>query len=167
MKAADKIKDLEDLEKICFHHRREGRRIVFTNGCFDLLHLGHIRYLEAARSMGDILIVALNSDQSVEMIKGPLRPITRQDERSEIVAALQCVDYVILFDTPDPLPLIESLQPHILVKGADWPMEQIVGADFVVRRGGSVYRIPMIPDTSTTMIIERIVKRFGSGNNPG
>ncbi len=167
MKAHDKIKEVEELENICRHHRREGRRIVFTNGCFDLLHLGHVRYLEAARALGDALIVALNTDRSVERIKGPLRPITRQEERCEVVAALCCVDYVTLFDTPDPLPLIELFQPDVLVKGADWPLGKIVGAGFVEGNGGKVVRIPLTPGTSTTMIIDRIVKRFGTGKEPG
>lgn len=161
MKAREKIKELMELRSLCDAHRDRGNRIVFTNGCFDLLHVGHIRYLEAARELGDLLIVGVNSDESVKEIKGPLRPVTDQRERSELVAALQCVDFVAVFDTPDPLPIIEILRPHILVKGADWAKENIVGADIVETGGGRVVRIPLIPETSTTGIIEKIVSRFG------
>lgn len=140
--------------------------MVFTNGCFDLLHLGHVRYLEEARSLGDFLVVGVNTDRSVSRIKGPLRPVTSQEERSEVLAALQCVDYVTLFDTPDPLPLIVALQPDILVKGADWAEDRIVGADVVLAKGGRVVRIPMIPNASTTAIIDRIVARFATGGTP-
>ena len=161
MKARDKIKAAVELRSLCEALRQRGCRTVFTNGCFDLLHVGHIRYLEAARELGDLLIVGVNTDASVRQIKGPLRPVMGEADRSELVAALPCVDYVTLFDTPDPLLLIELLQPDVLVKGADWAEEKIVGAEVVRRSGGRVARIPLVPHTSTTGIIEQIVKRYG------
>src|SRR5690242_12697010 len=126
------------------------------------MHVGHVRYLEEAREQGDLLVVAVNSDSSVRRIKGPLRPVNGEGERSEVVAALHCVDYVTLFDTPDPLPLIELLQPDVLVKGADWPLDKIIGANVVQGRGGKVVRIPLVPHSSTTGIIEKIVRRFSA-----
>jgi rfaE bifunctional protein nucleotidyltransferase chain/domain len=161
MTAKEKIRALPELQIICDSLRQKGSSVVFTNGCFDILHVGHIRYLEAASRLGDLLVVGVNTDRSVQVIKGPLRPIVPEGQRSELVAALHCVDYVVLFDTPDPLPLIESLQPDVLVKGADWPIEEIVGADLVQRRGGIVAQIPLMPDTSTSIIVERILARFG------
>ncbi len=160
MKAREKIKTVEELAEIRWKLAEEGRRVVFTNGCFDLLHIGHIRYLEAARLLGDILVVGVNSDASVMTIKGTLRPVTPGSERLELVAALQCVDFVVPFETPDPLPVIETLLPDVLVKGADWAPEEIVGADVVTRRGGRVVRIPLVPGSSTSAIIRRIVSRF-------
>lgn len=161
MSALNKLKTLEDLLVIRTKLRAAGERVVFTNGCFDILHLGHARYLEEARNLGDCLFVAVNSDASVREIKGPRRPIQSQSERSEVVAALQCVDYVITFDERDPLRLIEMLCPDVLVKGADWPLEQIVGARFILATGGQVSRIPLVPNTSTTTIIEKIVRLYG------
>ncbi|NSW85366.1 MAG: D-glycero-beta-D-manno-heptose 1-phosphate adenylyltransferase [Syntrophobacteraceae bacterium] len=161
MRAADKIKLTADLKRICESVRRKGGRIVFTNGCFDILHIGHVRYIEDARALGDLLIVAVNSDRSVKQIKGDLRPIIGEAERAETVAALQAVDYVTLFDTPDPLPLIETLKPDILVKGADWAPDRIIGAETVVGAGGRVERIPLTPGISTSVLIERILSRFG------
>jgi len=140
--------------------RSVGKRVVFTNGCFDILHIGHIRYLSAAKNEGDLLVVGLNSDRSVRLIKGKQRPIVRQDQRSEILASLQVVDYVTLFDEPDPSKLIQLLKPSILVKGADWPQDKIVGADFVKANGGRVVRVPLVEDASTSAIIERIVKHY-------
>jgi len=137
-----------------------GKRVVFTNGCFDILHIGHVRYLSAARNEGDLLVVGLNSDHSVKLIKGKRRPIVEQDQRLEILASLQVVDYVTLFDEPDPLKLIQLLKPSILVKGADWSADEIIGADFVKSRGGRVVRVSLVQDASTSSIIERIVKRF-------
>jgi D-beta-D-heptose 7-phosphate kinase/D-beta-D-heptose 1-phosphate adenosyltransferase len=159
MRARSKIKNPGELQELFAAKRQEGRRIVFTNGCFDLMHVGHLRYLEAARELGDLLVVGVNSDRSVRMIKGPKRPIISEDQRSEVVAGLHCVDLVTLFDDPDPLALIQLLKPDILVKGADWPIDKIVGASFVLDSGGDVVRIPLIPDVSTTTIIERIVSR--------
>jgi D-glycero-beta-D-manno-heptose 1-phosphate adenylyltransferase len=164
MKARDKIRTVEELVSVCRVARERCSRVVFTNGCFDVLHVGHVRYLEAARSEGDLLIVAVNSDRSVREIKGPLRPIVPEAERCELVAALSCVDFVCLFDTPDPLPLITLLQPQILVKGADWPLDQTVGAGEVMRAGGKVVHVELVSGASTTKIIERILDRFQEKN---
>ncbi len=143
--------------KILPIRRAQGRRIVFTNGCFDLLHVGHIRYLQAAHDMGDILIVGLNTDASVQTLsKGNGRPITPQGQRAEVLTALACVDYVVLFDEPDPGPLIADLKPDVLVKGGDWAPEKIVGRESVEARGGLVRTIPLVPDISTTAIINKI-----------
>jgi rfaE bifunctional protein nucleotidyltransferase chain/domain len=163
MKARDKIKSADELCALCMTLRQKGARLVFTNGCFDLLHVGHVRYLEAARELGDVLLVALNSDASVRSIKGALRPLVAQEERSEIVAALQCVDYVTVFDDPDPLATIRLLRPDILVKGADWPVDKIIGADLVQHYGGQVVRVPLVPQASTTGVVERILARYCEG----
>jgi D-beta-D-heptose 7-phosphate kinase/D-beta-D-heptose 1-phosphate adenosyltransferase len=153
----EKIKTRQDLMTILPIKRAQGRRIVFTNGCFDLLHVGHVRYLQAARDMGDLLIVGLNTDVSVRMLnKGHGRPIVPQDQRAEILAALACVDYVVLFDEPDPGQLIADLQPDVLVKGGDWNPEQIVGRNFVEARGGIVRTIALVPNVSTTALVEKI-----------
>jgi D-glycero-beta-D-manno-heptose 1-phosphate adenylyltransferase len=140
--------------------RRAGKKIVFTNGCFDILHVGHVRYLAAARSEGDLLVVGLNSDASVRSIKGDRRPLVNQDQRAEVLASLVCVDYVVTFDEPDPLRMIQTLKPDILVKGADWEEENIVGAEFVKSIGGKIIRAKLVPEVSTTRIIDRIVRRF-------
>jgi D-beta-D-heptose 7-phosphate kinase/D-beta-D-heptose 1-phosphate adenosyltransferase len=137
-----------------------GRRVAFTNGCFDILHAGHVRYLSAARASADMLVVGLNSDDSVRNIKGPLRPINPEALRAEVLAGLACVDYVILFDEPDPLALIQALRPDVLVKGADWPEDQIVGADFVKQQGGRVERIALVKDISTSALIQLITERY-------
>ena len=151
----------ELVEKIAVH-QRAGETIVFTNGCFDLLHMGHTRYLTEARGLGDRLVVGLNSDDSVRQLdKGPDRPIITADQRAEVLAALACVDYVTIFDEPDPLALIQALRPNILVKGGDWAPERIVGKEFVEAQGGSVRNIPLVPDVSTTTIVQRIL-----ANNP-
>jgi D-glycero-beta-D-manno-heptose 1-phosphate adenylyltransferase len=160
MKAGDKVRSIEELAKVCGAARERRQRVVFTNGCFDLLHIGHVRYLEAARALGDLLIVAVNSDRSVHQIKGPFRPIVGEMERCELVAALHCVDYVSLFNTPDPLPVIKALLPDILVKGADWALGQTIGAEEVKQAGGEVVHIPLVSGVSTTKIIERILDRF-------
>ena len=136
--------------------RASGQRIVFTNGVFDLLHPGHVRYLREARRLGDLLIVGVNADESVRRNKGPGRPITAQDERAEVLAALACVDAVVVFAEDTPADIIRLLQPDILVKGADWPPDQIVGRDTVESRGGRVVRVPVEPGHSTTSIVERI-----------
>ncbi|SMC16935.1 rfaE bifunctional protein, domain II [Desulfacinum hydrothermale DSM 13146] len=142
---------------LCGELRRKGRRLVFTNGCFDLLHVGHLRYLEAAAALGDFLVVGVNSDRSVQAIKGSQRPIVPEWARSEMVAGLHCVDCVVVFDTPDPLLLIQRLTPHVLVKGADWPEDRIVGADWVRSHGGRVERIPLVEGFSSTFLIEKIL----------
>lgn len=139
--------------------RARGRRIVFTNGVFDLLHPGHVRYLQAARSHGDALIVGVNADASVRRIKGPDRPIQPERERAEILAALACVDAVAIFDEDTPAALIDRVQPDVLVKGADWPADGIVGRDVVERRGGVVIREPIEPGYSTSAMIEKVRSR--------
>jgi D-glycero-beta-D-manno-heptose 1-phosphate adenylyltransferase len=138
--------------------RAAGRAIVFTNGVFDLLHPGHVRYLQQARALGDALVVGVNSDRSVRAIKGPSRPINPEDERAEVVSALACVDAVVVFDADTPYDLIAALQPDILVKGADWAADAIVGRDIVEARGGKVVRIPVEAGYATTAIIDRIRK---------
>lgn len=136
--------------------RRAGRRVVFTNGVFDLLHPGHIRYLRAARAEGDVLIVGLNSDRSVRAIKGPARPITPEQERAEILSALTCVDAVAIFDEDTPAEIIRLVQPDVLVKGADWGPNNIVGRDTVEARGGRVVRMPIEEGWSTSSLLEKI-----------
>jgi D-glycero-beta-D-manno-heptose 1-phosphate adenylyltransferase len=138
------------------HQRHAGKDVVFTNGVFDLLHPGHVRYLQAARREGDVLVVAINADRSVQTIKGPSRPITPQAERAEILAALACVDAVVVFDEANPLQIISRLQPDVLVKGADWALEAIIGRDVVEARGGRVRRIPLAEGYSTSAIIGKI-----------
>ncbi len=140
--------------------RKSGKKIVFTNGCFDILHVGHVRYLAAARSEGDLLVIGLNSDASVRLIKGEKRPIVTQDQRAEVLASLGCVDYVVMFDEPDPLALIETLKPNVLVKGEDWIEDNIIGAEFVKSNNGKIVRIKFVDETSTSEIIERIVERY-------
>ena len=144
--------------------KRNGRRVVFTNGCFDLLHPGHIRALEVARELGDVLIVGLNSDASVRQLKGPGRPVIPEGERAEILAALESVDAVVIFDELTPRDVISRLLPDVLVKGSDWPGDQIVGREEVEAAGGRVVSIPLVPDYSTTAILKKI--REGSGKEP-
>jgi D-beta-D-heptose 7-phosphate kinase/D-beta-D-heptose 1-phosphate adenosyltransferase len=154
---ADKIKSREALAALLADHRRQRQRIVFTNGCFDLMHIGHTRYLEAARSLGDLLVVGVNSDASVRTLnKGSDRPIVPAQQRAEVVAALGCVDYVVIFEEADPADLIARMQPDVLVKGGDWPLDRIVGRDIVESRGGTVRTIPLVPGISTTTLIDRI-----------
>lgn len=138
--------------------RREGRVVVFTNGCFDLLHAGHIRLLESARAEGDALVVGLNSDDSVRRLKGPRRPVLPQDERAEALLALETVDDVIVYDDDTPLRAIVALRPDVLVKGADWPLDRIVGRAEVESWGGRVARVDLVPGRSTTTIIERATR---------
>lgn len=135
---------------------RNGRRIVFTNGCFDLLHPGHIRSLELARQLGDVLVIGLNSDTSVRQLKGQGRPVIAERERAEILAALESVDAVVIFDAPTPRELIAALLPDVLVKGGDWPGDQIVGREEVEAAGGRVVSIPVVPGYSTTAILKKI-----------
>ena len=136
--------------------RGEEKRVVFTNGCFDLLHPGHVRYLREARRLGDVLVVGLNSDDSVRALKGPGRPILTQDERSEVLAALASVDYVTVFDEETPRELVAQLMPDVLVKGGDWPVEEIVGREEVAAAGGTVLSLPYLEGASTSEIIRRI-----------
>ena len=139
-------------------------KLVFTNGCFDLLHVGHVRYLKAARAEGDVLLVAVNSDRSMAQVKGPSRPIVGEKARAEILASLACVDYVTIFDELDPLITIQMVCPDVLVKGADWAADAIVGKRWVEEKGGRVVRIPLTEGVSTTGLIERIVRTQAAGS---
>jgi D-glycero-beta-D-manno-heptose 1-phosphate adenylyltransferase len=136
--------------------RAAGQMVVFTNGVYDLLHPGHVRYLQAARAEGDALIVGVNSDRSVRALKGPHRPVHPQEERAELIAALACVDAAVVFDQDTPHEIITALQPDVLVKGADWPADQIVGREVVEARGGRVVRVHVVPGHSSTQLIERM-----------
>jgi D-beta-D-heptose 7-phosphate kinase/D-beta-D-heptose 1-phosphate adenosyltransferase len=151
-----KLKTLSEVAEIAAQARQKGQSVVFTNGCFDLLHRGHVHILREARASGDLLIVGINSDTSVRSIKGPLRPILPQSDRIELIAAMEMVDYVVLFDEPDPYRVIAAIKPNVLAKGGDWSAEKIVGADIVEQNGGRVAVIPYLPGFSTTEIIERI-----------
>lgn len=155
-----KIKERKELTKIIKILKAKGKRIVFTNGCFDLLHIGHVRYLEKAKILGDILVVGVNSDSSVRKLKGPKRPLLPVRERAEILSGLGCVDYVTIFDELDPLKLITSLQPNFLVKGGDWTKEQIVGGEVVEKSGGEVVIIPFVRGASTSDLIKTILNRY-------
>jgi len=156
-----KIKNTQELRPLLEILRGAGKKVVFTNGCFDLIHTGHVRYLARARSYGDLLIVAVNSDSSVRQLKGEKRPINSQNDRAETLAALESVDFVTVFDELDPHRVISELQPDILVKGGDWPVEKIIGRDVVEARGGKVISTGFIEGQSTTGIIERIIERYG------
>ncbi|MGD8260802.1 MAG: D-glycero-beta-D-manno-heptose 1-phosphate adenylyltransferase [Desulfobacterales bacterium] len=158
MNALSKIVTAEELSPKLENFRRSGKKVVFTNGCFDILHVGHVRYLAAARSEGDLLVVGLNSDASIRLIKGDLRPIVKQRHRAEVLASLVSVNYVVLFDDPDPLKLIQVLQPDVLVKGEDWGEDNIVGAEFVKSIAGRVVRIALVPGVSTSSIIEKVIE---------
>ena len=150
------ILSLEDLQHELRRLRQEGKRVVFTNGCFDLLHPGHVRYLEQARSLGDALIVALNSDRAVRELKGSGRPILKEQERAQVIGALSCVDYVTIFDDVSPLATISCLRPEILVKGGDWDLEGIIGRAEVEAAGGQVLSLPFVEGISTSDLIKRI-----------
>ena len=157
-KAASKIKDLATAKDLVRKWKREGTKVVFTNGCFDILHLGHVDYLEQARSLGGRLVLGLNTDRSVGRFKGPNRPIQDQNSRAHVLASLQFIDLVVFFDADTPQNLISELLPDILVKGSDYLAENIVGADVVKRNGGEVKTIDFVPGYSTTRIIEKIKK---------
>jgi D-beta-D-heptose 7-phosphate kinase/D-beta-D-heptose 1-phosphate adenosyltransferase len=144
------------LDRLVQHLKRSGQRVVLTNGCFDLLHVGHIALLERAKRLGDVLVVAVNSDRSVKRLKGPQRPIVPEGERARVLAALACVDAVTLFDEDTPARLIARLCPDVLVKGADWAAGQIIGEKAVRRAGGRVVRIPLVRGRSTSDLIARI-----------
>ncbi len=161
----NKIQTRSQLKETLSQLKSKGQRIVFTNGCFDLLHVGHIRYLQEAKNRGDVLVIALNSDSSVRAIKGELRPLICQQERAELLAALEMVDYVVIFDELDPAKIIQELQPHVLVKGGDWAPDKIIGRETVEAAGGSVVLIPPIPGASTTDIVGRIIARYGAANS--
>jgi rfaE bifunctional protein nucleotidyltransferase chain/domain len=153
-----KLRALHELVAIVRQRRTSGERAVFTNGCFDLLHRGHTRLLQQAKALGDLLIVGLNSDASVRLLKGPSRPVLLQDERAELLSALASVDYVVIFEEADPSRIIAALEPDVLVKGADWAMEDIVGRETVERRGGQVVTIPLVEGCSTSRIVRRILE---------
>lgn len=142
----------------------QGKKVVFTNGVFDLLHLGHVTYLQEARKQGDLLVVGLNSDASVKRIKGPLKPLLPLEERAEMLLALSCVDYVSFFDEDDPYNIVKTLKPDVLVKGGDWALDKIIGADLVQSWGGKVMNIPVVEGRSTTNLIQMVVARYGNKN---
>ena len=154
----DKIVTLPTLLESLESQRAKGRKVVFTNGCFDLLHAGHVLYLEEARALGDILVLGLNSDSSVQRLKGPSRPINKQDERALVLAALESISYVCIFEEDTPYELIKALQPDILVKGGDWPVSSIVGSDIVLTRGGQVRSLSFSEGLSSTNIIQSILR---------
>lgn len=156
MKTADKIKSLADASSQVRAWKNSGQKVVFTNGCFDLLHLGHVDYLEKARNLGDKLVLGLNTDSSVSRFKGPERPIQDQHSRARVLASLEFIDLVVFFDEDTPLSLISTLVPNILVKGSDYLAENIVGADVVKKNGGEVKTIDFVPGYSTTRIVEKI-----------
>lgn len=162
-----KITPSNELKATVERLKREGKKVVFTNGCFDILHAGHTRYLREARKLGDALILALNSDSSVRSIKGPMRPIVPEAERAEVVASLDSVDYVTVFDELTPLELIEFLRPDVIVKGGDWAEKDIVGAETVRKWGGRVAIMPEIEGASTTNIIDKVLQVYRSGDEAG
>jgi rfaE bifunctional protein nucleotidyltransferase chain/domain len=159
--ALSKILQLEDSYQVIDNRKAHGARVVFTNGCFDLLHPGHTRYLADARKLGDLLIVAVNSDRSVRSLKGDGRPIFPQQERAEILAALEAVDYVTIFDDPTPQAVIARMLPQVLVKGAGWGPNEIVGRAEVEAAGGRVVLMPAVPGFSTTSIVNIVQKVYG------
>ena len=151
-----KLKTLKEIKGIRNNLKRKGKRIVFTNGCFDILHYGHIKYLEKCKRLGNVLIVGLNSDSSVRKIKGKGRPVMPQKERASILCALECVDCVVIFNESTPDKLIKTISPDVLAKGGDWKKEDIIGSSFVKARGGKVVTIPFVKGCSTTRILKRI-----------
>jgi len=160
----EKIKSWDELKEIVDRAKKSGRKVVFTNGCFDLIHVGHTRYLQEAKKYGDIFIVAVNSDSSVRALKGDSRPIVHEDERAEVLAALGCVDYVTIFSELDPLKLITYLKPDFLVKGGDWAADSIIGKEVVEAEGGRVIRVSVIEGAATTNIVQRIIDRYAGEN---
>ncbi len=153
--AFDKVLNENNLSQALAHYKKLGKKVVFTNGCFDLLHVGHVRYLDQASSLGDVLIVGVNSDASVKRLKGPTRPIQNENDRAEILASLKSVHHTVLFTEDTPYNLISAVKPDVLVKGGDWKPEQIVGSDIVLAYGGEVKSLLFIDGKSTTKIIER------------
>ena len=157
----DKIKTRKQLKSDIHKARNQGKKIVTTNGCFDVLHVGHIRYLQQAKRQGDILIVAINSDDSVRAIKGDKRPLVPQDERAEMLAALECVDYVTIFEELDPIQFLNEIRPDIHVKGGDYRLDQIVEREAVGAIGAELRLLPGAKDKSTSNLIELIIERYG------
>ncbi len=158
MKIADRIKSWDEIDKIAEELRKAGKKIVFTNGCFDILHFGHVSYLEEAKSCGDVLILGLNSDDSVKRLKGESRPINSQLERAFVLCGLKAVDFVVIFDQDTPYDLIKLIKPSVLVKGGDWSPEQIIGSDIVLGLGGQVKSLLFQDGFSTTNLIEKITE---------
>ena len=158
----NKILDRSTLKNKLEALRKEGKKIAFTNGCFDILHVGHVRYLREAKKAGDILVLALNSDSSVRAIKGEERPLVSEEERAEVIAALEFIDFVTIFPELTPLELINYLKPDILIKGGDWPEDKVVGREEVKKWGGRVVIIPEVEGKSTTNIVEKIKKVYCS-----
>ena len=156
----EKILSKEQVKTALDECRRQGKKIVFTNGCFDILHVGHVRYLREAKKLGDLLVLGLNSDSSVRVLKGEKRPLVPQDERADVLAGLETVNYVTIFNEPTPLELIEYLKPDFIVKGGDWSEDAIVGADAVRTWGGRVVVAPLIENKSTTNIVEKILQIY-------
>ena len=155
-----KIKTLNELLPELSRHKQEGKKIVFTNGCYDLLHVGHVRCFQEAKRLGDVLVVGLNSDRSVRELKGAPRPIVLEAERAEILAALACIDYITIFDQDNPQDIITRVKPDILVKGGDWTVDTIVGRDVVESYGGKVLSLPLTPGVSTTTIVNDIASHL-------
>ncbi len=156
MSSKDKILDQEQLQYKLDEWKEQGQKIVFTNGCFDLLHLGHVDYLEKARQLGDKLVLGLNTDASISRIKGPSRPLQDEMSRARVMASLLFVDAVVFFDNDTPLDLIKTVQPDVLVKGDDYSVENIVGQDVVLAKGGAVKTVPLVKGYSTTNIVKKI-----------
>ena len=157
-----KVQSLESVAEQTRALQKMGKRVVFTNGCYDILHPGHIDLLYRARALGDILVVAINSDESVRRLKGPARPIFNQDERAELLAGLEMVDYVCIFDEDLPRQAILAIHPDVLVKGADWEADGIVGREEVESWGGRVVAVPLVEGQSSTGIVERVLARYGN-----
>lgn len=155
----NKIQDLRKLKKVILYFKSRSKKIVFTNGCFDLLHYGHVKYLQDAKKKGDILVVGINNDISVKRIKGKRRPVVKAKDRLRLVAALESVDYVVLFKEDTPIKIIKFIKPDVLIKGADWNKNNIVGRDFVLSYGGRVSTIKFVKGYSTSNLIKKIAKR--------
>jgi D-beta-D-heptose 7-phosphate kinase/D-beta-D-heptose 1-phosphate adenosyltransferase len=153
----EKIKSIEELKAVVGGLKQQGKTVVFTNGCFDIIHVGHVRLLQEAQTFGDVLIVALNSDSSVRALKGADRPLVSEEQRAEVVAALETVDYVVIFYELDPLRIITELKPQVLVKGGDWTVDTIIGRDVVEQAGGKVVALRFVDGVSSTTIIQRIL----------
>jgi rfaE bifunctional protein nucleotidyltransferase chain/domain len=156
-----KIRSLNEIVQSRSRLRDLGRKLVFTNGCFDILHVGHVRYLNHARALGDALVVGVNSDRSVRELKGTSRPIVPEAERAEVLAALACVDFVFIFDDPTPQRVIDAIVPDVLVKGADWDISEIIGRETVENAGGVVLNLPLVEGSSTTDLIRKVMENFG------
>lgn len=159
----NKICSLQALKKKIVKHKKEGKKVVFTNGCFDILHIGHLTYLHKASKLGDIMVVGLNSDSSVQKIKGKKRPLVPEKERAFALACLEFIDYIVIFKEENPVKVISTIIPDILVKGSDYKKKDILGGDIVIENGGKVVRMPLVKGRSTTNFIKHILERFGNG----